>query len=179
MNSNWFNVIHGEYPGLKQINLTMPIATDEENIGWGTPIYQDGSTWKAATAAQKDDPTAMIYFCVNDQDGLTEAMAGRHTSDGNPVVTGIGGDMVIETTEFDGADTYAIGSFVTVGVDAANDNKAVLRLHLAGDNVVGQVVRSAYTRFANNAVAEAGLRTGANVTVIRVRTLWIPQFTSA
>ena len=179
MKSNWFNVIHGEYPGLKQINITLPVAADEVDIGWGTPIYQDGNTWKAATAAQKDDSSAMIYFCVNDQDGLTEAMAGRHTSDGNPVVTGLGGDMVIETTEFDKAQTFAVGTFVTVGVDAASDNKAVLKNHVNGDNVVGQVVRSVYTRFANNAVAVAGLRTGANVTVIRVRTLWIPIFTTA
>lgn len=183
--AGWFNVIKGAYPSLQQLDKTLPVAGT--GIVRGSLIYvNNNGRFALADVAQANDESAYIYISLNDQTGLTEGMAGGigqgtgnvanyPLNPGNitaaaAVVTGIGvgQPFEFETDQFTG--NPAVGALLTVGANGK------LVEWTEGKNVVGQVTKAAATRWANSATAVAGFRTGANVSVLTVRSLWIPLF---
>jgi hypothetical protein len=171
----WFNVLKGAYPSLQQIDKTLDVAAGESGIVRGSLIYQDGATFKLATATQSTDAGAYIFFALQAQTDLVAGMAGsvgQGVAGGVARITGlaVGMPAEFETSEFDISEAYAVGDLLTVGANGE------LVPHTAGKNVVAQVTKPVTTRWVNDAVAVTGYRTGANVSVISGRTMWIPIY---
>ena len=172
----WFKVLKGAYPSLQQIDKTLRVASRQSGIVRGSCIYQSSATeFSLATATQATDPTAYIFFALVAQTDLTAGMAGsigQGSPNGVAAITGIacGMPMEFETSEFDGSVNYNIGEYMTVG----NAGKIVAQT--SGDNVVAQVTKAATVRWVNDAIAVTGFRTGANMSVLTCRSLWIPCY---
>jgi hypothetical protein len=183
----WFNPIKGAYPSLQQISKTLPVAAGETGIVRGSAIYEDAGEWKLATASQDADATAYIHFALQAQDDLTAGMAGSLGQgpaghwNGSAIVAGsariaglaVGQPFEFETDQFDIGEVYNAGTLLTV--KAAGE----LKPHATGKNCVGQVTKTVTTRWVNNAVAVTGFRTGANVSVLTARTLWLPRLATS
>jgi hypothetical protein len=170
----WFTALKGAYPALQQIDKALPVASGETGIVRGSCIYEVAGEYKLATAAVADDPAAYIYICLIPQDDFTAGMAGtvgQGPAGGKPVVNGIavGMPMEFETSEFDISQAYSVGDLLTVG------NGGNLTAWASGKNVVAQVTKAVRNRWVNDAVAVTGRRTGANVSVLTARTLWVPN----
>jgi len=170
----WFNVLKGAYPSLQQIDKTLSMASGETGIVRGSLIYQDGTEFKLATASQDADPTAYIYFALMPQDDLVAGMAGsvgQGVGGGVPRITGLacGMPFEFETSEFDIAQSYSVGDLLKPGAGGE------LTLHTTGKNCVAQVTKVVTNRWVNDAVAVTGYRTGANISVLTARTMWIPK----
>ena len=170
----WFNVLKGAYPSLQQIDKVLNCAVGETGIVRGSLIYQDGTTWKLATATQDTDPSAFIHFALMSQTDLTAGMAGgigQGVGSGTARVNGlaVGMPFEFETDQFYTAANYTVGQLLTVG------NGGLLVAHSTGKNCVAQVTGTVVTRWVNSAIAVTGWRLGANVSVLRARTLWIPK----
>lgn len=171
----WFNVIKGAYPSLMQIDKTLDVAVGQSGIVRGSLIYQDGATFKLATAAIKADPSKYVFFALQGQNDLVAGMAGsigQGFAGGTARVTGlaVGMPLEFETDQYKSDEAYVIGQLLSIG------NGGKLAPHGAGDNVVAQVTKTAFVRWVNDAVAVTGYRTGANVSVLSGRTMWIPAF---
>jgi len=186
----FFNVLKGDYPGLRQIDKTLDVGSAETGIVRGSALYIDGSgsvpVFRLAGDTQATDPTATIYFSLMAQTDLVAGMAGTAgqgaaagvtdpvlgTVSGVAKVTGLSCGMPLEFETDQYADTdYDVMALLTVGASGK------LTPHSTGDNVVAQVTKAPATRWANNAEAVAGYRTGANVTVLTARTVWVPTLT--
>ena len=170
----WFTALKGAYPALQQVDKSLPVASGETGIVRGSCIYEDAGEFKLATATQSDLPAAYIYICLIPQDDFTAGMAGtvgQGPAGGKPVITGlaVGMPLEFETSEFDISQVYSVGTLLSVG---AGGN---LTLWVSGDNVVAQVTKTVSNRWVNDAVAVTGRRTGANVSVLTARTLWVPN----
>jgi hypothetical protein len=170
----WFTALKGAYPALQQVDKALPVASGQSGIVRGSCIYEDGGEFKLATASQDSDPAAYIYICLIPQDDFTAGMAGsvgQGPAGGQPVVTGlaVGMPMEFETSEFDISQAYSSGDLLTVG---AGGN---LTQWASGKNVVAQVTKGVSNRWVNDAIAVTGRRTGANVSVLTARTLWVPK----
>ncbi|MFC1453575.1 hypothetical protein ACFLQL_00155 [Verrucomicrobiota bacterium] len=175
-----FNVIKGAYPSLQQIDKTLPMNADATGIVRGSLMYEDAGEFKLATSSQEGDadtPGAYIYVALMDQDDLVAGMAGsigQGVGSGVPRLTGlaISMPMEIETDQYTG-QSFTVGEFVAVG----DDGKFVA--HATGVTAIGQITKGITTRWANDAVAVAGWRTGNKVNVIRIRTMYIPSLVNA
>lgn len=173
----WFNVLKGAYPSLQQIDKTLPVAARQTGIVRGSCLFMVSATeFGLAGAAQATDETAYIYFCLVGQDDLVAGMAGtkgQGAPNGVAVITGlaVGMPMEFETSEFDSTAQYTVGQLLTVGANGK------LVDHTSGDNVVAQVTKVAATRWVNDAIAVTGFRTGANMTILAARTMWVPTLT--
>lgn len=171
----WFNVLKGAYPSLSQIDKTLDVAVGQSGIVRGSLIYQDGTTFKLATAAIKADASKYVFFALQGQNDLVAGMAGsigQGFGGGTSRITGlaVGMPFEFETDQFKGDEAYAIGALLTAG------NNGKLAPHTAGDNVIAQVTKTTFVRWVNDAVAVTGYRTGANVAVLSGRTMWIPVY---
>lgn len=172
----WFNVLKGAYPSLQQIDKTHDVAPGQSGIVRGSLIYEDGTTFKLATAAIKQDASKYVFFALQGQDDLVAGMAGsvgQGVGGGTSRVTGlaIGMPFEFQTDQFKGDETYNVGDLLTTG------NNGKLAPHANGDNVIAQVTKVPFVRWVNDAVAVTGFRTGANVAVLSGRTMWIPRYT--
>ena len=169
-----FNVLKGAYPTLRQIDKTLPVAAGESGIVRGSVIYTDGATFKLGTASQVSVVGAYPYIALMAQTDLTAGMAGSvgqgGPSGGTPVITGValGMPMEFETDQFDSAGSYSIGDLLTFGAAGR------LAAHSSGENCLGQVTKTVFSRWVNDAVALTGFRTGANVNVLTARSLYVP-----
>jgi len=169
----WFNVLKGAYPSLQQIDKTLNVASGQSGIVRGSLIYQDGVEFKLATATQSTASGAYIYIALMSQDDLVAGMAGtkgQGAPGGVARITGlaVGMPFEFESSEFAIGSTYAVGDILTCG------NGGELVPHTTGKNAVAQVTKVVSTRWVNNAVAITGFRTGANLSIITARTMWIP-----
>ena len=192
-----FNVIKGAYPSLQQIDRTLPVAAkwpapnqtvDQSGIVRGSAIFEDAGNFRLALAANAGSvaqgvvtPGVYVYFCLMDQTDLVASMAGtigQGVGGGTSKVTGLACSMPMEceTDQFVGSP--AIGSFLTLAGTAMNadGNGGKLQALDAGTGATayGQVTQGVTTRWANDAVAVAGWRTGNKVNVIRFRAMYIP-----
>lgn len=168
----WFNALKGAYPALQQVDKSLPVAADQTAIVRGSCIYETGGEFKLATGVETD-PAAYIYICLIPQDDFTAGMAGsvgQGPAGGKPVVTGlaVGMPMEFETSEFDSTEVYSVGDLLTA-------TAGKLAPWSTGQNVVAQVTKAVANRWVNDAVAVTGRRTGANVSVLTARTLWVPN----
>ena len=186
----WFSPLKGVYPGLAQIDKTLSVGVGETGIVRGSLMYVDasyntgdGGVFRLADEGRATDPAAYLYFALVGQDDFQAGMAGSigqgnaQVGDENGVftagaarVTGlaVGMPMEFQTDQFTGQ--LVTGDYLTCGADGK------LVKHTAGDNVVAQVTASAFNRWVNDAVAIEGRRTGASVSVINARSVWIPTF---
>lgn len=174
---SWFNVLKGAYPSLQQIDKTLPVASGETGIVRGSCIYMVSATeFGLASHTEATDHEAYIYFCLVGQDDLVAGMAGtkgQGAPNGVAVITGLacGMPFEFETSEFDSTVQHSVGDFLTVGASGK------LVAFTSGDNCIAQVTKAAGIRWVNDAIAVTGFRTGANMTVITARTMWVPALT--
>ena len=175
----WFSVIKGAYPGLEQIDRVLNVGAGETGIQRGFLVYEDDSdlsgapVFRLAGVAQSTDPRKFIYFSLVDQTNLTAGMAGtigQGVASGVARITGLAVSMplVVQTDQYDSVCGIVHGDLLGVGAGG------VLTTHIAGSNCVGQCTKSPFSRWVNDAVAVAGYRTGANVSVVELRTFWLP-----
>jgi len=184
---SWFNVLKGAYPSLQQIDKTLNVASGQTGIVRGSCLYQVGTEFLLAGAAQATDEKAYILFALMAQDDLVAGMAGgigQGVTPGATVpagypalagtarITGLACGMPFEfETDQYAAASYTVGQLLSVGASGK------LVAHGSGDNVIAQVTKAVTTRWVNSAVAVTGWRTGANVNVLTARSLWIPTLT--
>ena len=115
----FFNVLKGEYPGLKQLDKTLPLGTGATVLVRGSLMYVDPSTNKfipaaadAATQGVKDiTPGAVMYWSLQNAEDPDVKMANGVT--GLPCTQ----PMEIETDQFD-TSAIVLGSFVMGGASA-------------------------------------------------------------
>ena len=180
----WFTVIKGAYPSLSQIDRTLPVGSSETSIQRGSIIYEDNSNtnlgpqFRLAGAAQASDPHAYLFFALVDQTDFEAGMAGtigQGPAGGVAKITGlaIGQPLEVQTDQFNMNGGLQVGDLVTVG------DGGVVIPHTAGQNCLGQITKSPFSRWVNDAVAVAGRRTGANVAVVNLRTMWVPLMVTA
>ena len=174
----WFSVIKGAYPSLQQIDKTLNVGARETDIVRGSVVKTVagivGEEFVLAAAADATDPTAYVYFALVGQDDFTAGMAGtigQGPAGGVARITAlaVGMPMEFQTDQYDsGNGTYAVGTLLTVA------DGGLLGEHSTGDNAVAQVTVAPFERWVNDAVAVPGRRTGARVSVIQARTMWVP-----
>lgn len=172
----WFNVLKGAYPSLQQIDKVLNVAVGETGIVRGSLIYQDGVTFKLATAAQDSNPACYIHFALMSQTDLTAGMAGgvgQGVGGGTARINGlaVGMPFEFETDQFNTALNYTVGQLLTVA------NGGLLTAHSTGKNCIAQVTKAVSSKWVNSAVAVTGWRLGATVSILTGRTLWIPKLT--
>jgi len=180
------NVIKGAYPSLQQIDKTLPAdTTNGVSIVRGSLMRESSSKWVIGAAdatcqGTSTTPGAYMYIALMDYADLVAGMAGgvgQGVSGGldhlgaaatGPRLTGlaISMPMEIETDQYNGSPT--VGQFLMCG---ANGKFTVLT---DGLTALGQVTQGVTTRWANDAIAVTGWRTGNKVNVIRIRTMYIP-----
>lgn len=172
----WFNVLKGSYPSLQQIDKTLDVAVGQTNIVRGSLIKQVGTTFVLAGAADSTDATAFLYFALQGQNDLVAGMAGsigQGVQGGVARITGlaVGNLMEVETSVYDTAEApYAAGAMLTVGADGK------VTAHPGTEaNCIGQVTKADGTRYVNDATFVTGWSTGANVSVLTFRCMWIPN----
>lgn len=175
----WFKVVKGAYPGLEQVDRTLPVGSSETGIQRGSLIYEDntnavtGPVFRLAGAAQAAAAEAYLFFSLIDQTNLTAGMAGtvgQGVPGGAAKVTGlaIGMPLEIQTDQYDTGVGLAAGDLVTVGAGG------LITAHATGQNCIGQVTVKPGSRYVNDAVLVPGYSTGANVSCVRIRTMWVP-----
>ena len=165
------NVIKGSYPSLVQNTTTKNVASAETiSIVRGTLLKAVSGEWRVAVAADATAaPAPMLYFALQADTDLQGVMAGGGpTQNANVAISGL---CVVPSCEFE-TDQYtgtpAAGADLTVGGDG------VLGAAGAGDNVYAVCTSGPTTKWANEASAVAGWRTGAEISVIRAISLYIP-----
>jgi len=188
-----FNVIKGAYPGLQQIDKTLPVASTESGIVRGSAVKEVAGEFVLTLASDAGSgaggvttPGAYVYFALMSQLDLTAGMAGtigQGVSGGQATITGLACSMPMEceTDQFVGSP--ALGAYLTLAGTAANADgnggKLVTYTAANGETVYGQVTKASTVRWANDAVAVSGWRTGNKVTVIRFRAMYIPGLKTA
>ena len=182
----WFSVLKGAYPSLQQIDKTLLVAEDPSKgvIVRGSLIYVNGGNFMLANSAQADDPQAYIYFALVGEADFTAGMAGtigQGVAAGTAAVTGIacGQPMEFQTDQFvaSPSPSWAVGVYLTVADGGLLTPCAAATDGSAGDqNIVAQCTAVPFNKWVNDAVAVANYRTGANVSVINARSMWLPNF---
>lgn len=174
----FLNVIQGPAPLYRHKTEKLVSADETGLIERGQLLYVDAQDeWRIAGTAQAGGATApgpILWMAEQAGDDLTAGMAGGLPDGGGQAKIGavcITPSMTVETDMFDGE--LALEGLLSVGADG----KFVA--HTTGDTVYGRCVAVSASRWANNAVAVPGYRTGANVDVIRVVTLYIPNIATA
>lgn len=191
----WFSPIKGQYPSLAQIDKTLNVGAGEEGITRGSLIYVDAGTspqsgegvFRLADDTQATDPLADLFVALQGQDDFVAGMAGTigqgPATDENGVagtarITGLSVRMPLEFQTDQYYGNLGVGDYLTVGVDGDTNVGGKFVAHTAGDNVIAQVTAAPFERWVNDAVAVEGRRTGAAVTVIQARFVWVPKFTA-
>lgn len=176
----WFSPVKGEYPGLAQVDKTLPVdgsVTELERgmlvaVAKGDGKNGDEGVWKAAGPADK-----LVYVALSGLDDPTAGFAGTSfdPKGGTPRVTGLdlAQDGEFETSVYENR-TYEVGDplYAKAGVltnDGSGSDSPV---------VLGYVTMVPKARWINNAIAvpEGGkdqrlaIRTGATKTVLRFKT---------
>lgn len=173
----FLNVLKGAHPGLQQVDLALPIAAGQTGIERGSFLKVNSSRQFEKAVSGDAGADTFLYIALQDQDDLTAGMAGDvgqgavSASDGEPVINALSivPSMQIETDAFDSSWTPSVGQFAMIG------NNGLIN-HTGTAAVVAKVDAGISSRWVNNAVAVTGYRTGNNVDVITVTTLYIPSY---
>jgi hypothetical protein len=165
----FFNVLKGAYPDLKQLDKTLPLGTGGANLVRGSLMRIDTGAGKfvptgadASSQGGAGAPGPIIYFCLQNAADPDVQMANGIT--GIPCTM----PMEVETDQFDSSN-IVLGSYIMAGASG----KATL--HTNGLTAIGLVTSPAYTRWSNNAVAVAGVKTGTRISVISFWTMYHPE----
>jgi len=171
-----FNVLKGAYPTLQQLDESLPVASTVTGVVRGSCVRaaDDGGTrsWfitasDATNQGAANTPGPLIYFSLQDQGQPDVDMAG--------VLTAIPCSMPneIETDQYAAGGTFPIGGYVMAGADGKLED------HTDDLTAIGQVTRAPYIRWANDAIAVTGKRTGNRINVIALWTMYIPNLSTA
>ena len=162
-----FNVLKGAYPNLQQLDKTLPLGTGGTALVRGSVMYASANTFKPSAAdvashGVAGTPGPICYFCLQNAADPDVTMANG--------VTGLSctQPMEVETDQFDDS-AIVLGSYVMAGANAK------LTLHTTGCTAIGLVTKASYTRWSNNAVAVAGVKTGTRIAVISLWTMYAPE----
>lgn len=162
-----FNVLKGAYPHLQQLDKTLPLGTGGTNLVRGSVMYVAASKFTPSAADTASHgvagtPGPICYFCLQNAADPDVQMAGG--------ITGLSCTMPmeVETDQFD-TSSIVLGSYVMAGANAK------LTLHTTGCTAIGLVTKAAYSRWSNNAVAVAGVKTGNRISVISLWTMYAPE----
>lgn len=163
-----FNVLKGEYPGLKQLDKTLPVKSTATGIERGSILVEETEggvrKFRPCVAGDATVDSAMVYHAFMAQTDPDVVMAGGIT--GMPCIA----PVEIETDMYNGTPT--VGAYLTAGAGGK------LVAHTSGDNIVGLVTAAPYTRWSNVATPTGGSypspRQGATVNVIALWSCWIP-----
>lgn len=185
----WFSPIKGGYPGLGQIDKTLPVATGASNTaierGMIIEMVADAVNADGAFKVAEDATNeGLLYIALQDYDDAQAGMAGTTGFDGAsasltgvtagvPTITGLSLSMEgeYETDQFDGDSLKSASVGAKLGV-----SNGVIKVASDG-NFIGYLTSTPYSRWVNNAVAKpdsgtkhTATRQGKNVAVIRFRT---------
>ena len=171
----WFSPVKGEYPGLSQVDKTLPVKSGITSLERGMIVAlksDDGSkegVWDVAGSAD----TELLYVALQDLSDPTAGFAGDafNPDGGMPRITALdlGQDGEFETSVF-ADEEFAVGDALYV----ANGKLT----KTSGAKLVGYVTSPRTERWINNAIAvpaggtdqRLAFRTGANKEVIRFKT---------
>ncbi len=178
-----FNVLKGAYPGMKQVDRTLPVKAGEGDIERGALLYDDGSKFRLTTASQAGSATSpgkVVYFALQDPKDPTSGMAGNvgagavASASAEPVIAALSciSPCEVETDMYNSDETYSPGDLLSAGA-------GVVTKHENGNTVIGIVTRSIGAYWANNATAVEGYRTGAPAKVIQFHTTYLPGVATA
>ena len=159
-------------PGLMVPRPTkvLPIQTGQTAILRGSIIVEEAGEWRIAAADSTDRGTStvpgkILHWALQDQDSQDVAMAGGLAA--LPCTW----PMTFETDQFSGSP--AVGDYLMSGA-------GVLAPHTDGLTAVAVVEKVATNRWVNDRLANHGTyggaqRTGASVSVIQARTVFLPS----
>ena len=173
----YFNALKGQYPSLAQSDFVLDVGSGEAIVR-GALMYVDARgtkpVYRLAGVAQATDPAALLYVALMPNDDFVAGMAGtvgQGIAGGVARVNGLALTMDLEyqTDEVTADEVFTVNQLVTVGADGK------LTAHTSGDNCVGVVTAPLAPKWANDAVIIPGRKTGGNVTVLALRTMWIPK----
>lgn len=186
----WFSPVKGEYPGLSQVDKTLPVGVDKENKaierGYILTIASDSVTGDNASGdgvwnlAKSDSDT--FYVALAGYTDPTSGFAGTafvpNPTEGSPARPAISAidldqDGEYETSVYDTEGTYDLGDKLTV-----SNGKLAPAGGSGDEKIVGIVTRAPTNRWINNAIAtpegvtdpRLATRTGATMAVLRFKT---------
>jgi hypothetical protein len=172
-----FNVLKGAYPSLKQLDKTLPLGTGGSGIVRGSCMVVDSNAFRPAVDADAGSVTVnggIVYFALQNAGDPDVQMANGIT--GLPCIM----PMEVETDCYDASANLALGEFLMVKTGAAlQAGFGILTKHTANKTAVGVCTKAAYTRWSNNAVAVAGIKTGNKISVISFWTMYAPNLVVA
>lgn len=177
----WFSPVKGAYPGLGQVDKTLPLTAGIDlkrgmivalKSGDGSDLQKNG-VWGLPSATDK-----LLYVALQDATDPTAGFAGTSfdPKGGVPCITALdlNQDAEYETSVFEGApESFAIGDPLK-----ANDKGFLVKSMSDSDVVVGYVTGVPTDRWVNNAIAvppgqtdqRLAYRTGATMKVLRFKT---------
>jgi hypothetical protein len=170
-----FNVLKGAYPHLQQLDKTLPLGTGGDTLVRGSAMYASAGKFvpaanDVATHGVAGTPGPIIYFCLQNAADPDVKMANG--------VTGLSCTMPmeVETDQFDDS-AIVLGCYLmaSAGNVSGVPNTPCVSLHTTGCTAIGLVTKAAYTRWSNNAVAVAGVKTGNKISVISFWTMYAPE----
>lgn len=171
-----FNVIKGAYPSLVQHSVTKNVAAAEVNpISRGTLLAATANDeWEVADAADATAvPARVLYFALQSDSDLSAVMAGGGpTQNADAAVSAlcVSPSCEVEVDNVDeGAAPAAPGVQLTAGAAGVLATTVT-----GGDHLYGVCTSAAFTKWANEAEAVAGWRTGAEITVVRLVSMFHP-----
>lgn len=174
-----FNVLKGEYPGLAQLDKTLPALATEADIVRGSVLVIESGCFRrcVATDAGTKDTVAgkVVYFALQTQADPDVVMAGGVTA--MPCIAA----AECETDQFVANGGIVPGAYLMAcGTGHANHtNDGKLQLHTDGLCAVGLVTRASYKRWSNTATPTGGsypgARQGAMIDVIAFWSVFVPN----
>jgi hypothetical protein len=174
-----FNVLKGEYPGLAQLDKTLPALSTEADIVRGSVLVVESGCFRrcVATDAGNGSTTAgkVVYHAFQAQTDPDAVMANGVTA--MPCIA----PVEIETDQFVASQSIVPGVYLmTAGTGHANHtNDGKLQLHADGFCAVGLVTKASYKRWSNTATPAGGsypsARQGAMIDVIAFWSVYIPN----
>jgi len=169
-----FNVLKGTYPGLAQLDKTLPIKAGETTIQRGSILVIDAGSFRqcvAADAGGAGAPGPVVYHAFQNQSDPDVVMANGVT--GMPCIA----PVEIESDMYTGKP--AVGNFLMCIGTAPATNLGKLAVCTDNHTAVGLVTKAQYTRWSNVATPAGGsypsARQGATINVIAYWSMYIPN----
>ena len=167
-----FNVLKGAYPHLQQLDKTLPLGTGGAALVRGSAMYVSAGTFiptaaDAPSQGSASAPGPIIYFCLQNAADPDVQMANGVT--GLPCTM----PMEVETDQFNIGAGIALGAYLMAG--ASGCVSPMVPTTDTGKTAIGLVTGAPYTRWSNNAVAVAGVKTGTRISVISFWTMYAPE----
>jgi len=171
-----FNVLKGDYPGLSQLDETLPIKAGETGIARGSVLVNDAGSFRRCLAsdhASAGHAGAMAFFSFQAQADPDVVMANGITA--QPCFA----PCEVETDMYVAGQGLVAGAYLMTTGTAPATNLGKLALHTTGCTAVGLITKAPYTRWSNVATPAGGsypsARQGALINVIAFWSCFLPN----